>query len=51
MAENQIECSKLKQRSVIKFLVAEKCKPREIYTRMCDVDREACFSQKCLHKG
>ena len=31
--------SRLEQRSVIKFLVAEKCKPCEIY-RMCDMYRE-----------
>ena len=35
-----------KQRSVIKFLVAEKCKPCEIYRRMCDAYGEACFSHK-----
>ena len=34
MAENQTECSRFKQRPAIKFLVAEKCKPYEIYTRM-----------------
>ena len=34
---NQTECSRLEQRSVIKFLVAEKCKPCEIYRRIYDV--------------
>ena len=29
--ENQTEYSRLEQRSVIKFLLAEKCKPCEIY--------------------
>ena len=27
MGANQIECFKLEQRTVIKFLMAEKCKP------------------------
>ena len=36
MAINQIKCSKFEQRSVIKFLVAEKCKPSEIYWKMRD---------------
>ena len=40
------QCSKLEQRSVIKFLVAEKCKPCESYWRMYNVNREAYFSQK-----
>ena len=40
------EGSKLKRKSVIKFLEAVKCKPCEIYRRICDVHREACFSQK-----
>ena len=30
----QTDCSSLEQRSVIKFLVSEKCKPCEIYRRM-----------------
>ena len=34
MAENPKECSRLEQKSVIKFFVAEKCKPWEIYGRM-----------------
>ena len=35
MGTNQTESSRLEQKSVIKFLVAEKCKPCEIYRRMC----------------
>ena len=34
MATNNTECFRLKQRSVIKFLVDEKCEPYEIYRRM-----------------
>ena len=41
----QLKYLRLGQRSVIKFLVAEKSKPCEIYRRMCDVYGEACFSQ------
>ena len=47
---NRTECSWLEQKSVIKFLVAEKCKPCEIYRRMCDVYRKACFSQKNVYE-
>ena len=49
MAANQIECSRLEQRSVIRYLVAEKYKPGEFY--MCDLYREACFVKKCLQMG
>ena len=45
MTENQTMPT-LEQRSVIKFLVAEKSKLCEIYKRMGDAYREACFSQK-----
>ena len=31
--------------SNIKFLVAEKCKPCQLYRRMCDKYRDTCFSQ------
>ena len=41
-----MEYSILEQRSVIRVLVAEKCKPYEIYERMCDVNEEAYFNQK-----
>ena len=44
------QCSRLKQKSVIKFLLAEKCKPCEIHRRMYDVYREACFIQKNVYK-
>ena len=36
----------IEQRSFIIYLLAEKCKPCEIYRRMFDVYREAYFSQK-----
>ena len=36
------------QISVMKFFVAEQCKPNEIFRRMSAVYEEACFSQKCL---
>ena len=39
-------CSRLKQWSVMKFLVVEKCKQCEIYRKMCDAYREGCFCQK-----
>ena len=42
------ECTRFELRFLIKFLVAEKCNPCENYRRMCDVYREACFSQNCL---
>ena len=35
----------------IKFLLAEKWKPDKIYRRMCDVYREACFTQKMFTNG
>ena len=31
MAAYQLECSRIQQRSIIEFLLAEKCKPHEIY--------------------
>ena len=43
MAANQY--SRFKKISVIKFLIAKKYKPYEIYWRMCDVHGEAYFSQ------
>ena len=46
MVANQTVYSSFEQRSIIKFSVAEKSKPCEIYRRMCDVYREECFSQK-----
>ena len=39
----------LEQKPVINFLVTEKSKPFEIYWKIYDVYREACFSWKmCL---
>ena len=46
MTANPTECSMLKQRSVIKNLVDEKCKLYEIYKRIYDVYRKACFTKK-----
>ena len=40
----------IEQSSGIKFLVAEKCKPCGIYRKMCDVYREAYFSQQNIYK-
>ena len=40
----------IEQRSFIKYLLAEKCKLCEIYQRMCEGYREACFSQKKIYK-
>ena len=40
----------IEQSSVIKYLLAKKCKPCEIYRRMCDVYGEACFSKKNVYK-
>ena len=51
MVANQTECSKLEQRSVINFFVAEKCKSCEIYERMYDVHGEAYFCQKQFLKN
>ena len=50
MVVNQTVCSRFEQRSVIKFLVAKKCKPCKIYRRMCDVYRKSYFSQKNIYK-
>ena len=46
LVANQRNSSTIGQGSVIKSLVAEKCKSCEIYPRMCDAYREACFSKK-----
>ena len=46
MVANQTECFRLEQKPAIKFLVAEKCKPYEIYRRMFNEYREASFSLK-----
>ena len=34
---NQSECSRLEQRSVIKLVLADKCKPCENYRRIYDI--------------
>ena len=49
MLTDQTESFWLEQRYDMKFLLAEKYKPWEIY-RMCDVYREACFSKKDLYR-
>ena len=52
MAANQAKYAKLEQKSVIKSLVAKKCKPCEIYRRIWDMCGETCFSKKeCLQMG
>ena len=51
MAPNQTECPRLEQRSVIKFLVTEKCKLYEIYRRICNMYNEACFNKKKFTNG
>ena len=50
MVANQTESTRLEQRLIIKFLVAGKNKPCEIYRRMCDVCKEACFNKKNFYK-
>ena len=39
----QAECFRLEEKSVLKFLVAEKSKPYETYKRMRDVCGEKLF--------
>ena len=41
MAAHPTEFTRPEQRSVIEFLVAEKCKPCEIYRRVYDVHEKA----------
>ena len=50
MRGNETECSRPKQRSVIIYLVAEKCRKCEIYRRICVVNEEAYISPKNGHK-
>ena len=45
------KCTRLEQRYVIEFLLTEKCKPCEIYRRICDVNGEAYFSQEMFTNG
>ena len=41
----------LEQESLIKYLVAEKCKQCEIYERMFDVYEAACFTPNIVRKS
>ena len=50
MAANETEGSRLEQKSIIKFVLTENCKPYEIYRRICDVYGEICFSQKNVYR-
>ena len=50
MFHNQRVHSRLEQKPVIKFPVAEKYKPCEIYQRISDMFGEVCFSQKMYFK-
>ena len=50
MVANQTECSRLEQKSVIKFLLVGKGKLCEIYRRMRDVYGETCFNFKNVYK-
>ena len=47
---NQEACSRIEQRSVVKFLVAEGCKPVEIHRRMSTGYDATCFSRKNVYK-
>ena len=49
MIVNQADCFRLEKSSVIKSLLPEKCKPYEIYRRMCDVCGEARCSKKKIN--
>ena len=46
MASTQTEYARLEQGSIIKHLVAEKCKPCEICPIKCNMYGEACFRKK-----
>ena len=50
MSTNQKEITRLEQRSVIKVLVVDKNKLCEVYRRMCDLYKEACFSQSIFYE-
>ena len=47
MVKNQPKRSKLEE---VKFWVAEKCKPREIYRRKYDISGDAFFYKKFVHE-
>ena len=51
MVTNQSEHPVLELRGVIKSFFAEKCKPSDVYRRMCDVYEKACFSLKMFANG
>ena len=46
MEANQTQGFGFEQRSATKFLVAENCKPCDIYRRMCHFYEEAYFCKK-----
>ena len=50
MMVNQTEFSRLEQRSLMKFLVAQNYKPCEIYKRMCEVYAGTRFHQIIAYK-
>ena len=50
MAENDIGRSRLEQRSIIKFCVAENSKPFEIYRKIYDVHGETCLKKSIKKK-
>ena len=45
IAANLKQYSRVEQSSIIKSLVAQNCKPSDIYRKIYDVYREACFSE------
>ena len=51
MVANQTQRFRLKKRSIINCLVAEKCKPCEIYSIMCHVYGGQCFNQQMFTNG
>ena len=48
---NQTQCTRLEQRSIIKFLIPEKSKPCEICRRMCDFTEKHVLVKKMFTKG
>ena len=48
---SKLECPRLEQRFVTKFLMTDKWKPYEIYRSMCNMYGEACFHQKIFTIG
>ena len=41
---------KIEQKSIMKVLLAEKCKPCEIYCGLCDMHGKECFNHRNLYK-